>query len=338
MSGALNHETSEKSWLLPAARRGDERAFLELVQPLRPGLQVLCYRMLGSVQDAEDVLQEVLLRAWRGLPSFEGRSSLRSWLYRIATNASLDAIERRPKRVLPVYPEDRPEGSREPVWIEPLPDDLLEMEDAAAAPGARYEQRESVELAFVAALQHLPGNQRAALILREVLGFSAHEVADTLQTTSTAVHSAVQHARRRMDERLPDRSQQVTLRSLGDRRLRQIVRRYAEALEHGDVEAMVAMLAEDATWSMPPTPRVFRGHDEIVEFLVREPFTLRWRHLPARANGQPALGWYRWNEQRGRFVAEVLEVLTLRGAQVAAVTAFIGGGIFPSFGLPDELC
>ena len=241
--------------------------------------------MLGSVHDAEDALQEALLRAWRGLPRFEGRSSLRSWLYTIATNTCLNAIEKRPKRVLPVDygpaadPHDGPgEPLVESVWVEPYPDETLGLEDGFAAPEARYEQRESVELAFVAALQHLPANQRAVLILREVLGFSAREVAESLETTIASVNSALQRAREAVDERLPEQSQQATLRALGDERLREIVEGYVDAWERGDVDAVVAMLAEDATFAMPP-----------LGDLVRRP--RRDRALPGRlaALGRVAL-------------------------------------------------
>src|SRR5438067_12597278 len=234
--------------LLAAARKGDENAFARLVEPYRSELHAHCYRMLGSVHDAEDSLQDAMLRAWRGLKSFEGRSSLRSWLYTIATNTCLNAIAKRPKRVLPVdyAPATDPHaGPGEPVvesvWVEPYPDEMLGIEDGYAAPEARYEQRESIELAFVAALQHLPPNQRAVLILREVLGFTAKEVADTLETTVASANSALQRARASVDERLPDQSQQATLRALGDEELKQIVDRYVDAWEKCDVESVVAM-------------------------------------------------------------------------------------------------
>src|SRR3954452_16033680 len=209
--------------LLAAAQGGDEGAFERLVGPFRGELHAHCYRMLGSLHDAEDALQDAMLRAWRGLDRFEGRSSLRSWLYTIATNTCLNAIARRPKRVLPVDygpaadPHDAPGGPVvESVWVEPYPDEKLGVEDGYAAPEARYEQRESVELAFIVALQHLPAKQRAVLILREVLGFSAQEVADTLETTTASVNSALQRARAAAEEKLPEQSQQATLRALGD--------------------------------------------------------------------------------------------------------------------------
>src|SRR5690348_3046499 len=230
--------------VLEAARAGDERAFDRLVAPHRGELRAHCYRMLGSLHDAEDAMQETLLRAWRGLARFEGRSSLRSWLYRIATNSCLRLIERRPKRVMPLDygpPSDAHDDPAPPlvesVWIEAYPDAGLA--DGYAAPDARYEQRESVELAFVAALQHLPARQRAVLILRDVLGFSGAEVADTLETTPKAVYSALQRAHKAVDEQLPEQTQQQTLRSLGDQRVSEIVERFMEAWERGDVDAIV---------------------------------------------------------------------------------------------------
>src|SRR5947209_2244676 len=241
--------TTQEQRLIQAARGGDESAYGQLVESYRRELHAHCYRMLGSVHDAEDALQESLLRAWRGLPRFEGRSSLRSWLYTIATNTCLNAIARRPKRVLPIdyAPASDPhEGPGEPVvesvWVEPYPDETLGLEDGFASPEARYEQREAVELAFVAALQNLAPNQRAVLILREVLGFSAREVADSLETSVPSVNSALQRARKTVEERLPDQSQQATLRALGDDGLREVVDGYVEAWQRGDVEAVVSML------------------------------------------------------------------------------------------------
>src|SRR5213083_3326383 len=224
--------TQERN-LLEAARGGDQGAYGRLLETYRTQLHAHCYRMLGSVHDAEDALQEASIRAWRGLARFEGRSSLRSWLYTIATNTCLNAIARRPKRVLPVDygpaadPHDAPgEPIVESVWVEPYPDEMLGIEDGYAAPEARYEQRESIELAFVAALQHLPPNQRAVLILREVLGFSAKEVAEALDTSVASVNSALQRARAAVEERVPAQSQQATLRALGDDALRDLVTRY----------------------------------------------------------------------------------------------------------------
>ena len=245
--------------------------------------------MLGSVHDADDALQDALLRAWRGLAKFEQRSSLRSWLYRITTNACLDVISRRPKRVLPFDhgPAAGPgDGLADPltesVWIEPYADAQLGIEDGYAAPEARYEQRESVELAFIAALQHLPASQRAVLILRDVLGFSAREAADRLGRTVASVNGALRRGRKAATERLPDRTQQITLRELGDERIRDLAQRYIDAWERSDIDAILALLAEDATFTMPPLPTWYRGRDAIAAFLARDALQDRWRAPGAR--------------------------------------------------------
>ncbi|HEX3512343.1 MAG TPA: sigma-70 family RNA polymerase sigma factor [Solirubrobacteraceae bacterium] len=314
------------------ASDGDERAFADLVEPYRRELHAHCYRMLGSVHDAEDALQDAMLRAWRGLARFDARGSLRSWLYRIATNTCLDVIGKRPKRVLPIDygPATDPHlGPGEPVvesvWIEPYPDEILEVPDGFASPEAAYEQREGVELAFVAALQHLPATQRAVLIEREVLGFSAKEVADSLQTTVASVNSALQRARAAVAERVPERTQQATLRELGEQRTKAIVDRYVDAWEHNDVETFAAMLAEDATFAMPPLSSWFSGRDGIAQWARGWPLSgsWRWRVVQTRANGQPALGFYAWNDGDSAFRPFALNVLQLEGEKVAAVTAFI---------------
>jgi RNA polymerase sigma-70 factor (ECF subfamily) len=325
--------TTHERELLEAARAGDEAAYASLVDSYRGELHAHCYRMLGSVHDAEDALQEAMLRAWRGLAGFEGRSSLRSWLYTIATNTCLNAIERRPKRVLPIDygPATDPHDGLglppiESVWVEPYPDEGLGLEDGYAAPEARYEVRESVELAFVAALQHLPANQRAVLILREVLGFSAKEVADSLDTSVPSVNSALQRARVTVDERLPERSQQATLRSLGDDKLREVVESYMDAMQRGDVDAVVDMLAEDAAWSMPPLAAWFHGHEALRGFLVWGPLSgdWRWRHRPAQASGQAAVGSYAWYSDEEGYLPFALDVMTLDAdGRLGEVTSFI---------------
>ena len=342
MSTAVTGAADETE-LLATARAGDELAFQRLVERHRGELHAHCYRMLGSVHDADDALQEALLRAWRGLARFEGRSSLRSWLYTIATNACLTALGRRPKRVLPIDsgpadPHDRAGAPLvESVWMEPYPDERLGLADGLAAPEARYDQREGVELAFIAALQHLPGTQRATLILREVLGFSAREVAESLDTTVASVNSALQRARKTVDERLPERSQQATLRSLGDERLRDLVEGYVDAWERGDVAAVVAMLAEDATFSMPPNAECYRGRAAIADFLPRGPLSIRRRFVPVRASGQVAFGTYCWEEEHGRFRANAIHLVALRGTEIAQITAFLDRAVFRRFGLAEHV-
>jgi RNA polymerase sigma-70 factor (ECF subfamily) len=332
MGARATSSTKQHQQLLDAARAGDADAYSHLVESYRPELHAHCYRMLGSVQDAEDALQDSLLRAWRGLARFEGRSSLRSWLYTIATNTCLNLIARRPKRVLPIDygpaadPHDGPgEPLVESVWLEPYPDEKLGLEDGFAAPEARYEQRESVELAFIAALQHLPANQRAVLILREVLGFSAREAAQSLDATVASVNSALQRARKAVEERLPEQSQQATLRSLGDERLSEIVDGYVEAWQRGDVDAVVGMLTEDATFAMPPLRTWFGGRDAIAVFLAGWPLSgeWRWRQVRARANGQEALAFYTWDEEQKSYLPFALNVLTLRDTRISDVAAFL---------------
>ncbi|MDX6645233.1 MAG: hypothetical protein QOK40_960, partial [Miltoncostaeaceae bacterium] len=322
VSTASTGATAQERELLATARTGDEGAYTRLVEPHRRELHAHCYRMLGSVHDAEDALQEAMLRAWRGLARFEGRSSVRSWLHTIATNTCLTAIERRPKRVLPVDygpatdPHVAPgEPLAESVWLEPYPDEMLGVEDGFAAPEAHYERRESVELAFIVALQHLPATQRAVLILREVLGFSAKEVAESLETTVASVNSALQRARAAVQERVPEKSQQATLRSLGDEAVRELVDRYVDAWERCDVEAFAAMLAEDATFAMPPLASWYQGREAIAMWAASWPLSgdWRWRTILTRANGQPALGFYAWNAEDEHYRAFALNVITLRG-------------------------
>jgi RNA polymerase sigma-70 factor (ECF subfamily) len=329
---------------LQRARAGDDEAFRELVQPLQHELHVHCYRMLGSAYDADDALQDALLRAWRGLAGYAGRGSLRKWLYTVATNCCLDQIARRGRRALPVdlgpsseraVIDDPPPTDVE--WLGPYPDGGLAA--GPAAPDARYEQREAVELAFVAALQHLPGNQRAALVLFEVLGFSATEIAAMMGTSTASVNSALQRARRVVAERVPARSQQRALRSLDDARARALVDGYADALERGDADALIALLTEDVTWSMPPRPSWYRGLAAVVDFAVALPLTScgAWRHLPTGANGQPAVAAYLRGDADDRYLPWSINVLTVRDQRIAEITSFLGAEHFALLGLPAEL-
>jgi RNA polymerase sigma-70 factor, ECF subfamily len=336
-------KTSERE-LLERARAGDQEAFRGLIEPHRADLHAHCYRMLGSLHDADDALQDAMLRAWRGLPKFEGRSAASSWLHRIATNACLDAIARRPKRVLPIDygPPTDPGAPAEPladrVWVEPYPDAELGLEAGYAAPEARYERREAVELAFIAALQHLPPRQRAVLILREVLGFSARETAEMLNTTPASVNSALQRARKLVEERLPERSQQATIRALGDEAARELVERFITAFEQGDVAAIVAMLADDAEFAMPPYAGWQRGRDAVAgSWLMPEGPPPRLRYVLTRANGQFAAATYLLRDDAASYVPIALDVLTVRDAEIAQVFAFRTPALFERFGLPPVL-
>jgi RNA polymerase sigma-70 factor (ECF subfamily) len=330
MSADTTDAAARERSLLEAARGGDEGAFRALVDPHLKGLHAHCYRMLGSVHDADDAVQDALLRGWRGLRNFQGRSSLRSWLYRITTNACIDVISRRPQRALPIERQpaadpnnDLAEALDEPVWVEPYADEQYGFEEGRAAPESRYEQRESVELAFIVALQHLPGTQRAALILRDVLGFSSREAADALDTTVPSVNGALRRARKAVEERLPERSQQATLRGLGDEAIREIVERYVDAWERGDVEAILGLLAEDARFTMPPLPTWYDGREAIAIYLRRSALTVRWRVLPARANGQLAFACYAWEAEKNAYIPLSLDVLTLAGSEATQITAFV---------------
>jgi len=320
----------------------DELTFERLVEPHKRGLHAHCYRMLGSLHDAEDAYQEALLRAWRALPRLREDAALRAWLYRIATNVCLSAIARRPKRVLPAdygpswsatHEVGAPES--ELLWLEPYPGE--ELESGYAAPEARYEQREAVELAFVAALQHLPAQQRAVLILREVLGFSARETSESLGTTVASVNSALQRARRTVDERLPERSQQETLRALGDERARDLLHHYIDAWERHDVPAIVALLAEDIVVEMPPWAAWWRGRDTVEAMLgtPEKPCFEAVRGIPVHANGQLAFASYGYED--GRFAAIGINVIALRGDRITVAPGFVKPELLARFALPAEL-
>ncbi|GAB2861627.1 sigma-70 family RNA polymerase sigma factor [Actinoallomurus bryophytorum] len=330
---------------LERARAGDGRAFRELTEPYRREIQMHCYRILGSVQDAEDLLQETLLAAWRGLGGFEGRSSLRSWLYRIATNRCLNALRdgaRRSGERPAISPEvSLPEPTRrgDPSWLEPYPDALIEdLPDGSPGPEARYESRESVSLAFLAALQHLPPRQRAVLVLRDVLGFRAAEVAGMLEGSESSVASALYRARATLATRLPAADRDHA--PLPDTaRERKIVEDFSLAFESGDVDAILALLTDDVWLTMPPLPLEYQGLAATGHFLstvaLRE--GRRYRLVPTRANGQPAFGAYVLDPGTPIAHAHGLIVLTLSGERICALTRFLDNGLLPRFGLPRAL-
>lgn len=333
--------------LLRRARTGDESAFAELAAGFRAELQLHCYRIVGSVQDAEDLVQETLLAAWRGLAGFEGRASLRSWLYRIATNRCLNALRdrgRRP-RELPAPAEQTPSPPQptrlaESVWLEPYPDVLLEDKpDLSEQPEARYEAREAIGLAFVAALQRLPPRQRAVLVLRDVLAFRAAEVAEMLGVTEVSVNRTLHRARGALERAVPPGLREVAPLP-GSRGERELVGRFTAAFEAGDVPDVVALLSDDALLTMPPEPLEYQGADAIGQFLSTVPAggaLERFRLVPTRANGQPAFGCYLRDQHAPLAHAYGLMVLTLGGDRVAAITGFPDTSVFRSFGLPRTL-
>jgi RNA polymerase sigma-70 factor (ECF subfamily) len=312
------------------AKGGDERAFASLVEPFRRELQLHCYRLLGSVQDAEDLVQETLLAAWRGLDGFEERASLRSWLYRIATNRSLNAIRergRRPARENAMRPS-RTRRAVEPSWLEPYADSALP--DPAPGPVARSEQREAIQLSFIVALQQLPAKQRAALVLRDVLGFHTGEAASILETTPQSVKAALQRARATLDSFTVERQQAPLPDSPTERNL---LATFSDAFEAGDTARLLTLLSSDARVTMPPQPGELIGHESIGVYLdhgadVRgAPLQVR----PTRANGQPAFGCYLRSQPWGMIV------LTLSGSKVDEITFFADPALLGRFGLPEHL-
>ncbi len=322
--------------LLVAAQAGDEHAFRRLVELHRADLQAHCYRMLASWADAEDAYQDTLLRAWRALDRFDGRSRLSTWLYRIATNVCLSALRRTSRqRVLPAGVGD---GEQELDWVGPYPDEAFGVPSGFADPSAQFDRRESVELAFVAALQLLPPRQRAALVLSQVLGLRAAEVADVLGTSVAAVTSALQRARARLDELRPVESQQAVLRGLGDAHVTGLVRLFAAALEDGDAPMLTRLLTEDVVFEMPPYPQTARGRADVAgSWLVptRRPTGLRTR--VTSCNAQPAVAVYSSAdpEAPARFVA--LDVLALDRRGLTRITAFRDPAAATALGLPEAL-
>lgn len=331
-------EVRISGWL-ELARAGDGDAFAELVGPLRGELRLHCYRILGSVQDAEDAVQETLTAAWRGIGGFEQRASLRAWLYRIATNKSLNMLRAGKARVMPVPPAPLPEPSwrGEPLWLEPYPDAAPgDLPDEAPGPEARYEARESISLAFVTVLQHLPPTQRAVLILRDVLGFPAAEAAGILEITVDSANGLLKRARATLARDLtPGTAGQAPLP--GSAAEQAIVKRFTDAYESGDVDAIIALLTDDALLTMPPVPLAYQGHAAIAEFLTTVSMRQRFRLIPVRANGQPAFGCYIRDEGTGVFRVHGLMVVTLAGERVSAITRFTDNAPLPHFGLPRML-
>jgi RNA polymerase sigma-70 factor (ECF subfamily) len=336
--------------LLELARGGNEAAFAELANRFRAELQLHCYRIVGSAQDAEDLVQETLLATWRGLERFEGRASLRSWLYRIATNRSLNALrdKSRRARALDAPPKETAEQQQpppptrfgEPVWLEPYPDSLLEaLSDRSLLPGARYETREAIGLAFMVALQRLPPRQRAVLVLRDVLAFRAREVAEMLSTTEVSVNRTLQRARTAIERTVPA-GQRDLMPLPGSREERELVARFTASFEAGDVPGVIALLTDDALLMMPPEPLEYEGPHAIGQFLSTVPAggkLERFRLVPTRANGQPAFACYLRDPHAPIAHAYGLMVLTLRGDRVTAITGFPDTSVFRAFGLPRTL-
>ena len=328
--------------LITRARTGDSEAFRELTEPYRRQLQAHCYRMLGSLQDAEDALQETLLAAWQGLGEFEGRASIRTWLYRIATSRCLNALRsanRRPAKEWDMPEVEPPEPSRlgEVVWLEPYPDALLEGAiNIPLGPDARYQQTEAISLAFVTALQVLPARQRAVLILREVLGYQANEVADMLDSTVESVNSALKRARAALRRRLPPTSDREPPPAPDSRAERALVAQFVRSWESGDVDALVALLTADVSVSMPPIPLEYHGRDIVARFCAS--LMRRRSHdlVPTRANGQPAFGAYLRAPAGGIRHGTGLFVLTVTGDRICAMTHF-ESSVLPWFGLPRSL-
>ena len=332
--------------LLDAAKKRDRDAFQQLVEPHRPELRLHCYRMLGSVDDAEDLVQETFLRAWRAVDRFEGRTSVRGWLYRIATNACLNALASRAsaRRVLPeaVGPPavemPRGEPATEIPWLGPYPDAALEgVPDPAPGPDARYEMREAVQLAFVAAIQHLSPRQRAVLLLRDVMGWSAAETAGLLDSSVPSVNSALLRARSTIERRFPD-GRPGALHAQ-DERQRELVDRFLRVWDAADVDGLVALLREDAVVAMPPWPHWYAGHAAIRAFFswIWPPGGPRADHLrlvPTAANAQPAFAVYRPVHERGLLEAHAIQVLTVREGAIAAITHFRDPRVFARFDLP----
>ena len=323
----------------------DEQAFSAMTEPYRRELQVHCYRMMGSVQDAEDMVQETFLRAWRRRDSYEGRASLRAWLYKIATNACLDALDKRTRRVVPftrgeasTLDQPIPADVNEPIWLEPFPDEWLAWDDAG--PDGHYTTRENITLAFITVLHLLPPRQRAVLILRDVLEWEASEVADLLGTTVASVKSALHRARETMASHKRANLEGAAPQILDDTRQSQL-EAYVQAWQSADINGLLALLREDATFSMPPIPAWYQGRETIGGLLGKTIFggeaRGRWRLIPTRANGQIAFGLYRKDGAKGIYTAYAIQVLTFSEGQIADIITFRSPGLVGKFGLAEIL-
>jgi len=331
---------------LAAARRGDTEAFSQLTEQYRSELRAHCYRMTGSIEDAEDLVQETFLRAWRRLETYEGRAPFRAWLYKIATNASLDALEHLPRRTLPIEESDsgagilaEPASGGEPAWVEPFPDAWLAPH--SAGPEARYDIYESISLAFLVSLQILPPRQRTVLILADVLDWSVADIADLLEISISAATSLLHRARLTMKQRNQtgklDRSRMV----IPNDQTRQLLDRYARAWESADLEGIISMLADDAFFPMPPMPTAIVGKDAMAAFYAQFVFagnaSGRWKLIPIRANGQSGYAFYRLDEATNQHHAYVLQLLSFKEDLVVEATTFAYPALFQYFDLPEVL-
>jgi len=330
---------------IAAARAGDQHEFSGLTEPYRRELQVHCYRILGSLQDAEDLVQETMLRAWRRLDTFEGRASFRAWLYKIATHACFDALDKRPRRTLPAATAPAADPRQpvtppvnEPIWLEPFPDEMLP--DASQSPEARYALHESIRLAFLTALQILPARQRVVLLMRDVLAWRANEVAEMLELTVPAVNSALHRARTTLANEYHAGGMTERSPTPADETARALLERYVQVWETADMPGLLALLKEDAALSMPPSPSWYAGRSAIGAFASTTIFAGeargRWRLLPTQANAQPAFGLYQ-RDEAGAYHAHSIQVVSLAGVQVTGIITFAKPELFARFNLPAEL-
>ena len=349
----IQNQNSGEAEQLAAARRGDSQKFGELTEPYRRELQVHCYRILGSLHEAEDMVQETMLKAWKRLDSYEGRASFRSWLYKIATNSCLDFLDQKKSRRLLPFENHSPADPMAPIspptseilWLEPFPDEWLG-DTSTLSPEARYSDTESISLAFLAALQSLPPRQRAVLILRDVLDFSANETSEVLELTTSSVNSALHRARTTLSQRYPGGEREDSGMSLIDEKTQQLLDHFVQAWESADITGLVALLKADATLAMPPSASWYQGRDAIRTFVAATIFAdggmfpgeavRRWRLLPTHANGTPAFAVYQ-RDEKGGYLPFGLIALTIAGDRLAQIISFIDPSLPPLFGFPASL-